>query len=114
MPATSSAFRPTRPKSIREDIEIIKKELPLDILEFFVLTPLPGSEDHKVLWQKGAWMDADMNKYDLEHAVAHHPRMSKEDWEDDLSKRLAGLLHARAHGDDPAPRGGEQAAASHD
>ena len=37
------------PESIREDIEIIKKELPLDILEFFCLTPLPGSEDHKVL-----------------------------------------------------------------
>src|SRR5262245_56079547 len=40
------------PESIREDIAIIQKELPLDILEFFCLTPLPGSEDHKVLWQK--------------------------------------------------------------
>ncbi len=75
-------FPADTPESIREDIEIIKKELPVDILEFFVLTPLPGSEDHKVLWQKGAWMDADMNKYDSEHAVAHHPRMSKEAWED--------------------------------
>jgi hypothetical protein len=58
--------------SIREDIEIIKKELPLDLLEFFILTPLPGSEDHKLLWQKGAWMDPDMNKYDVEHVVADH------------------------------------------
>ena len=69
------------PESIREDIEIIKKELPLDILEFFCLTPLPGSEDHKVLWQKGEWMDPDMNVYDGEHAVAHHSKMSKETWE---------------------------------
>jgi hypothetical protein len=68
-------------ESIREDIEIIKKELPLDILEFFCLTPLPGSEDHKVLWQKGEWMHHDMNIYDGEHAVAHHPKMSKEEWE---------------------------------
>ena len=75
-------FPADTPESIREDIEIIKKELPVDILEFFVLTPLPGSEDHKVLWQKGAWMDADMNQYDSEHAVAHHPRMSKEAWEE--------------------------------
>src|SRR5271166_4608135 len=30
--------------SIVRDIEIIKRELPLDILEFFFLTPLPGSE----------------------------------------------------------------------
>ena len=70
------------PESIREDIEIIKKELPLDILEFFCLTPLPGSEDHKVLWQKGEWMHADMNIYDGEHAVANHPKMSKEAWEE--------------------------------
>src|SRR4051794_11436906 len=69
-------------ESIREDIEIIKKELPLGILEFFCLTPLPGSEDHKVLWQKGEWMHADMNIYDGEHAVANHPKMSKEEWEE--------------------------------
>jgi hypothetical protein len=75
-------FPADTPESIREDIEIIKKELPVDILEFFVLTPLPGSEDHKVLWQQGAWMDADMNQYDSEHAVAHHQRMSKDAWED--------------------------------
>jgi hypothetical protein len=68
-------------ESIREDIEIIKNELPLDILEFFCLTPLPGSEDHKVLWQKGIWMDPDMNKYDLEHVVTGHAKMSKEQWE---------------------------------
>ena len=69
-------------ESIVRDIEIIKRELPLDILEFFFLTPLPGSEDHKVLWQKGAWMDPDMNKYDLNHRVSHHPRMSDAEWED--------------------------------
>ena len=62
-------FRPTRRKSIARDIEIIKKELPLDILEFFFLTPLPGSEDHKVLYHKGVAMDPDMNKYDLEHVI---------------------------------------------
>ena len=30
--------------------------------EFFVLTPLPGSEDHKILFEKNVWMDPDMNK----------------------------------------------------
>ncbi|HZL60944.1 MAG TPA: radical SAM protein [Pseudolabrys sp.] len=68
-------------ESIREDIEIIKKELPIDLLEFFCLTPLPGSEDHKVLYEKGIWMDSDMNKYDVEHVVTGHARMSKEEWE---------------------------------
>ena len=74
------AFRPTRPRSIARDIEIIKKELPLDILEFFFLTPLPGSEDHKTLYLKGVPMDPDMNNYDLEHVCTAHPRMSDEEW----------------------------------
>ncbi len=69
-------------ESIRRDVEIIKRELPLDILEFFLLTPLPGSEDHKKLSQSGVWMDPDMNKYDLNHRVSHHPKMSDADWED--------------------------------
>jgi Radical SAM superfamily len=70
------------PESILQDIEIIKKELPLDILEFFCLTPLPGSEDHKVLWQKGVPMDPDMNKYDLEHITTGHPRMTHDEWQE--------------------------------
>jgi hypothetical protein len=69
------------PESIRRDIAIIQRELPLDILEFFCLTPLPGSEDHQRLSAKGAWMDPDLNKYDLEHVVTQHPRMSKAEWE---------------------------------
>ena len=68
-------------ESIARDIEIIKAELPIDILEFFYLTPLPGSEDHKKLHLNGVPMDPDMNKYDLEHACTAHPRMSKAEWE---------------------------------
>jgi hypothetical protein len=74
-------FPADTPESIREDIEIIKKELPLDILEFFCLTPLPGSEDHKTLYEKGVWMDPDMNKYDLEQVVTSHARMSHDEWQ---------------------------------
>nr|WP_244430915.1 radical SAM protein [Bradyrhizobium liaoningense] len=69
------------PESIVRDIEIIKHELPIDMLEFFFLTPLPGSEDHKTLYLKGVAMDADLNKYDLDHVTTDHPAMSKADWE---------------------------------
>jgi radical SAM superfamily enzyme YgiQ (UPF0313 family) len=69
------------PETIARDIEIIKKELPIDILEFFFLTPLPGSEDHKKLYARGVRMDPDMNNYDLEHACTAHPIMSKTAWE---------------------------------
>ena len=68
--------------SIIRDIEIIKRELPVDILEFFILTPLPGSEDHKGMAGRGAWMDADMNKYDLNHRVMHHGTMPDAEWDE--------------------------------
>jgi Radical SAM superfamily len=70
------------PESLLRDIEIIKRELPLDLLEFFCLTPLPGSEDHLNLFKKGVPMDPDLNKYDLEHVTTVHPAMSKAEWED--------------------------------
>jgi hypothetical protein len=69
-------------ESIVHDIEVIKKELPVDLLEFFYLTPLPGSEDHKKLHEAGIAMDADINKYDLNHAVTGHGKMSRAEWQD--------------------------------
>lgn len=67
-------------ESIIHDIEVIKRELPVDLLEFFYLTPLPGSEDHKKLHEAGIAMDADLNKYDLNHDVTGHAIMSREEW----------------------------------
>jgi hypothetical protein len=74
-------FPTDTPESIARDIEIIKNELPLDGLEFFCLTPLPGSEDHRKHCERGAWIEPDMNKYDLEHVTMGHPLMSKEEWQ---------------------------------
>jgi hypothetical protein len=68
------------PETIARDIEIIKEQLPVDILEFFFLTPLPGSEDHKKLHAQQIAMDPDLNKYDLEHVCTAHARMSKSEW----------------------------------
>ena len=74
-------FPTDTPETIERDIKIIQRELPLDMLEFFILTPLPGSQDHKELYLKGVWMDPDMNKYDLEHVTTGHPLMSMEEWQ---------------------------------
>jgi len=68
-------------QSILRDIEIIKRELPVDLLTFSYLTPLPGSMDHKIVLERGGWIDPDMNKYDLTHRVASHPKMSDQVWE---------------------------------
>ncbi|MDA9403453.1 B12-binding domain-containing radical SAM protein [Bradyrhizobium sp. CCBAU 45389] len=69
------------PASIIRDIKIIQDELPIDMLEFFFLTPLPGSEDHKTLYTKGVTMDPDLNKYDLDHVTVAHTTMSQAEWE---------------------------------
>jgi hypothetical protein len=58
---------------------VIKRELPVDLLEFFYLTPLPGSEDHLKLVRAGVALDPDMNNYDLNHVCTAHPRMSRVD-----------------------------------
>jgi Radical SAM superfamily len=74
-------FPADTPETIRRDIAIVQKELPVDVLEFFCLTPLPGSEDHQTLWNKGIAMDSDLNNYDTEHACTAHPKMSGQEWE---------------------------------
>jgi hypothetical protein len=68
------------PASIERDIRTIQRELPIDVLEFFMLTPLPGSADHQALHRQGVPMDPDMNRYDLEHVTTAHPRMSARQW----------------------------------
>ncbi len=75
-------FPADTPETIRRDIAIIQEELPLDIIEFFCLTPLPGSEDHQTLWNKGIAMDPDLNIYDCENVCTAHPKMTKREWED--------------------------------
>lgn len=75
-------FPADTPATVMRDIQIIQKELPIDFLEFFILTPLPGSEDHQKLALAGVPMDADLNRYDTFHVVTDHPVMSRVDWEE--------------------------------
>ena len=75
-------FPADTPESILRDIEIIQRELPIDLLEFFILTPLPGSKDHQTLYTQGVRMDPDMNKYDLVHVTTAHSRMSEQEFTD--------------------------------
>jgi len=87
--ATSSAFGATPRNRSRRDIEIIKRELPLDILEFFFLNAAAGARrTTRFLWQKNVWMDPDMNKYDLNHRVApSFPKCRMRNGEEGLQGR---------------------------
>ena len=72
-------FPTDTPESILRDIQIIQRELPIDLLYFFILTPLPGSQDHKELYEQGVPLEPDLNAYDSVHVTMPHARMSKQD-----------------------------------
>jgi hypothetical protein len=95
-------------ESIQQDIETLKRELPLDIIQFLILTPLPGSQDHLEMFKRGEWMDPDFNKYDLEHATTDHAGMGAEGlqrayevaWNTYYTREHAETLIRRALADD--------------
>ncbi|MFW6258976.1 MAG: B12-binding domain-containing radical SAM protein [Halochromatium sp.] len=89
-------FPDDTPESIRRDIRIIQRELPIDIMEFFILTPLPGSKDHQRLIQQGVALEPDMNQYDTQHVTMVHPRMSRADWEA-IYREVWDLYYSDAH-----------------
>ncbi|MEQ8788458.1 MAG: radical SAM protein [Pirellulaceae bacterium] len=84
------------PESIERDLRVIQEELPVDILEFMILTPLPGSADHRNLAAAGEWMDPDMNKYDLEHVTQKHGKMTPDEWSD-IYDRAWHLYYSDEH-----------------
>jgi len=89
-------FPQDTPESVIHDIQIIQRELPVDLLEPHALTALPGSEDHQKLHKAGSFLDPDLNKYDLEHVTTIHPRMSTPEWEKlyrDTWKEFYSLEH---------------------
>lgn len=75
-------FSNDTPGSIEQDIRLLQRELPVDILELFVLTPLPGSADHRALALGGAWLEPDLSLYDAEHVTTEHPLMSAHAWQE--------------------------------
>jgi len=67
-------------EQVAEDIRFLKDEVSPDQASFFMLTPLPGSHDHREMKKRGEWMDPDFNKRDSFHATIEHPRMTAEEW----------------------------------
>ena len=89
-------FPEDTPFTIERDIKTIQQELPLDIIMFFSLTPLPGSKDYNKMRDSGVWMESDLNKYDSEHATIKHPKMSMAEW-DRIFSRTWALYYTPAH-----------------
>jgi radical SAM superfamily enzyme YgiQ (UPF0313 family) len=67
-------------EQVPNDIRFLIEEVGPDQASFFMLTPLPGSHDHREMKKRGEWMDPDFNKRDSFHATIRHPLMSAEEW----------------------------------
>jgi len=74
-------FPTDTPQTIAEDVEVLK-ELGFDQVSFFMLTPLPGSEDHIRQYVAGIPMDEDLNNYDSFQPVIDHPLMTRNQWQE--------------------------------
>lgn len=66
-------------ESIMRDVDYLKKEIPLDLAEFFILTPLPGSKDHQRHYLNKVPMAVDTNLYDTNHTTIKHPKMTGDE-----------------------------------
>src|SRR6266403_1419870 len=67
-------------EQVAEDMRFLMNEVGPDQASFFMLTPLPGSHDHREMKKRGEWMDPDFNKRDSFHATIEHPRMTADEW----------------------------------
>ncbi len=82
--------------SLEEDIRFIQENIPVDLVQFFMLMPIPGSKDHKALVDSGTSMDADFNRYDSEHPTIDHPKMTRDEWTD-IYKRGWEIYYSDQH-----------------
>src|SRR5919108_1516521 len=67
-------------EQVPQDILYLMDVIQPDQASFFMLTPLPGSHDHREMKKRGVWMDPDFNKRDSFHATIKHPNMTADEW----------------------------------
>jgi radical SAM superfamily enzyme YgiQ (UPF0313 family) len=65
---------------VLEDVRTLRDDLLVDQASFFMLTPLPGSRDHRVAVDAGTPMETDYNQFDSFRATTPHPLMSAGEW----------------------------------
>jgi radical SAM superfamily enzyme YgiQ (UPF0313 family) len=83
------------PERLAEDIRHLQDVIPIDYGEFFLLSPHPGSQDHKRMAEEGVVMDRDLSRYDTTHPVVDHPLMSREVWRKQYWKAWTSYYSAK-------------------
>lgn len=67
--------------SVTKDIQTLKEKFGAPQASFFMLTPLPGSADHKTAHSRKTLMDADLNNFDSFHETFRHEQMGGGTWQ---------------------------------
>ena len=66
--------------SVTDDITVLRDQIKVDLASFFMLTPLPGSEDHRRMVEEKTPLDADLNDFDTLHETFRHPGFEPGEW----------------------------------
>ncbi len=75
------------------------KKIGFDIVSFFIMTPLPGTEDQIRYARQGEIIDWDFNNLDSQHVTLKHEKLSTYEWLRAYKEAfkgfytLSGLLH---------------------
>lgn len=56
------------------------KKLGFDIVSFFIMTPLPGTEDQVRYARNGEIIDWDFNQLDSQHVTLKHDKLDQDSW----------------------------------
>lgn len=56
------------------------KKIGFDIVSFFIMTPLPGTEDQVRYRNEGAIIDWDFNNLDSQHVTLRHDKLDTDSW----------------------------------
>ncbi len=68
------------PASVRDEVRRLRDEILVDQASFFILTPIPGSQDHRDRVLRGEPIDPDYNRFDSFQPVMSHPAMTRDEW----------------------------------
>lgn len=56
------------------------RKIGFDIVSFFIMTPLPGTEDQVRYAKEGDIIDWDFNNLDSQHVTLKHPKLDRDTW----------------------------------
>src|SRR5580700_1207802 len=67
------------------------KKLGFDMVSFFIMTPLPGTEDQVRYAKEGAIIDWDFNNLDSQHVTLKHEKLDRHAWLEAYREAFSGF-----------------------